>query len=116
VHVDGKFLKKQKKRKTQMSYVEGIAVGVYVRPMLHAWNSVGLNSRCAIDWTHFAACPWSRYLGIALTEEENAELRSLTMLGKSVHLIMHRDYFTPEAKKRLIEILENRKNKKKPRR
>lgn len=110
-HVDRSYCEKQKLRRPPMEYVEGVAMGVYVRPMLHAWNGIGLHSREAIDWTHYAACRWTRYIGIPFTHEEHAELRALTPLGRSVHLMMHKKYFTPAARDRMIEILEARKQK-----
>ncbi|HUX35988.1 MAG TPA: hypothetical protein VMV71_03070 [Candidatus Paceibacterota bacterium] len=90
-------------------YVEGIAFGSVVRPMLHAWNAHSLNGEIAIDWTHYTVCRWSRYLGIPITLEEHAELRHLTPLGKNVNLLFHKKYFTPQAKIRLVSILEERK-------
>ena len=93
-----------------MVYVEGVAFGPISRmPMLHAWNAFGLRRRTAIDWTFYAGSRWMRYIGIPLTVEENMKLRRLTPLGTSVHLIFHKKYFTPKAKARLIQILEQRK-------
>ncbi len=56
-------------------YVEGVAFGVRVYPMLHGWNARNLASRRAYDTTHHAVCRWTRYLGIPFTRDEYRKIR-----------------------------------------
>lgn len=100
--------RKREKRKEPLVYVEGIAFGLRVKPMLHAWNALGLDGEIAYDWSIYAISHWTRYLGIPFTAEEHKKLHSLTPLGKKVHLIFHKKYFNAQAKARLISILEKR--------
>ncbi|MGE5540785.1 MAG: hypothetical protein ACM3TU_00655 [Bacillota bacterium] len=58
-------------------YVEGLAFGYLIEPMLHAWVSYGLDDEMAVDWSQYPGCPWNRYLGIAITEEEHAMLQAI---------------------------------------
>ncbi|MDB5194951.1 MAG: hypothetical protein JWO84_135 [Parcubacteria group bacterium] len=60
-----------------LMYIEGLAVGPDVPPMLHAWNTRGLLSRKAYDWNHYSSAQWSRYLGIAFRAEELEHLQRL---------------------------------------
>jgi hypothetical protein len=96
------------KKRTRFVYVEGIAVGPIVNPMAHGWCARGLNGRKAIDWTLYATSKWTRYLGIPFTLDELTELAKLTGRGN----IFEKRCLNRKAKKRLIEILEARKNKK----
>ena len=54
-----------------ITYVEGITFGPAVHPMLHAWNTIGLTGRTAIDWTLYARTHFMRYLGVPFTIEEH---------------------------------------------
>lgn len=92
----------------QLIYVEGIVVGVVIKPMLHAWNAVGLEGRAAMDFTQYSVSRWSRYLGIPFSLEEHAELCRLNGLPDSMAPLFHKRYFTAQAKARLISILEKR--------
>ena len=101
----------------KLFYVEGVAVGPLIRPMLHAWNSPvdrrwGIN--VAIDWTLFSFAHWNKYFGVALTFDEfngmakilhpeSDELCSLPLLNRKNF---------PLIEGRMIEVLEarNRKN------
>lgn len=89
-------------------YVEGIAMGPVVPPMLHAWNTMRLRSTRAVDWTHYPITRWSRYLGIPLTKEEYAKLSRSSPLKGGIQLLFHKDHFTEKVRDTLIEILENR--------
>lgn len=60
----------------KMVYVEGVAIGALVPPMLHAWNAYGHAGTVAHDWSHYLGSRWSRYLGIPFTLEEHYELCS----------------------------------------
>lgn len=89
-------------------YVEGLAYGSVVRPMLHAWNTEGFDSRVAIDWTHYSVCRWSRYLGIPFTLDEYwsiCRLRSLEM-GCS---IFHKENLSDGMIDRLVSVLDARR-------
>lgn len=96
------------KDRRQMTCVVGIVVGSTCHPMLHAWNAWGLHTRKGIDWTLYATCKWTRYLGIPFTFEEWKELSALT--GRMD--IFAKDCFSPDAKRRCIEILKTRRKKK----
>lgn len=67
-------------------YVEGMVWGYFTKPVLHAWNSYNLIDRRAADWSQYVGCEWSRYLGIAFTEEE---------LGNAVVLTFYFSIFFP---------------------
>jgi len=79
---------------TDTAYVEGVAVGALVRPMLHAWNAATLDSRRAVDWTHYAGSHWTRYLGCAFTKSEYDELLAATShAGATIIGLFHARYF-----------------------
>jgi hypothetical protein len=99
----------ERKDRTPMVYVEGIVHGSVVKPMLHAWNALGLNGATAMDWTFYAGSHWIRYRGIPLTIEEQKELLALTPVGTHIQLLFKKGVFTPKAKRRLIQILEKRR-------
>lgn len=89
-------------------YVEGLAYGSVVRPMLHAWNTEGFDSHVAIDWTHYSVCPWSRYLGISLTLDEYWSICRLKYLDMGCS-ILHKEHLTDQMLDRLVSILETRR-------
>lgn len=65
---------KNKPADKKMVYVEGIAIGVKVRPvMIHAWNASNLHSTNAMDWTFYPHAKWIKYFGIPFTEQEYAQ-------------------------------------------
>jgi hypothetical protein len=88
-------------------YVEGLAYGSVVRPMLHAWNTQAFDSCTAIDWTHYSVCQWSRYLGIPLTLDEYFSVCRLKNLDVGCS-IFHKDHLTDQMINRLVTILEVR--------
>jgi hypothetical protein len=75
-------------------YVEGLVVGAIVPPMLHAWNARGLNGVRAVDWSHYAACHWSRYLGIPFTAEEQKQLSMAAGLYPKFLPFFHKKHFS----------------------
>jgi hypothetical protein len=101
------------KDQNQMVYVEGLVEGACAEPMLHAWNTRSLRGTLALDWSWYSSSEWIRYFGIALTLAEYRELCDMTGQKGFIHLILHKKFFTPNVKKRLIEILEGRKRVKK---
>jgi len=81
-------------RNTDVAYVEGIAVGALVRPMLHAWNCATLDSCRAVDWSHYAGSHWTRYIGVAFTRSEYDELLAATSHGGATIIgLFHVRYF-----------------------
>jgi len=66
--------------KCKLVYVEGVAYGVYVPPMLHAWNARGLQTVEARDWTFYSRTKWIKYFGIPFTQEEYS--RCCRILGR----------------------------------
>jgi hypothetical protein len=58
----------------QLLYVEGVAIGLYVVPMLHAWNALAPAGTIAADSTFYAVASWTRYLGVPFTREEYEEI------------------------------------------
>ncbi|KKW43934.1 MAG: hypothetical protein UY97_C0001G0040 [Parcubacteria group bacterium GW2011_GWB1_57_6] len=89
-------------------YVEGLAYGSIVRPMLHAWNTQGFGSRTAVDWTHYSVCPWSRYLGIPFTLDEYWSICRLRNLEEGC-AIFHKDHLTERMIDRIASIIDARK-------
>jgi hypothetical protein len=95
-------------RREDAVYVEGICVGAVSKPMLHAWNAIGIKSRVAFDWTHAAACRWDRYFGFPLTEAEYWEL-SEAVSGKALRYVNLFDTVRFEKlRTQLVEIAESR--------
>lgn len=92
----------------QLIYVEGIVAGAVIKPMLHAWNAVGLEGRAAMDFTQYTVSRWSRYLGIPFSIEEHEELCRLNGLIDKTGPLFHKKYFTAQTKARLILILGKR--------
>ena len=93
-------------------YVEGIVCGVTAEEMLHAWNTFGGTSREAVDWAHYAACEWNRYLGVPLTEAEHTALfeeqhKKLKEMAKKPLSLFRRECF-PSIEHELAEILSSR--------
>ncbi len=58
------------KGKHPMVYVEGLALGSVLYPMLHAWNARGREGCEAIDWTFYAGSAWIHYWGVPFTRTE----------------------------------------------
>lgn len=89
-------------------YVEGLVWGEFALPMLHAWNARNCESRIAFDWTHYAGCQWSQYIGIPFTEEEYETIRR-AVFPKSRRLvfIFHKQHF-PRTRALVAQILERR--------
>jgi hypothetical protein len=88
-------------------YVEGVAFGSVVRPMLHAWNTHGLQGAAAVDWTHYPVCEWSRYFGIPFTASEVEDICRMRQPGW-VGPLFHRSSFTTRMRDRMTEILQER--------
>ena len=75
------------------TYVEGVAMGPLVRPMLHAWNGKGF-SREAVDWTFYGSTRWTRYFGIPFTLNEYRRLvTAASPRHQYVRLIFRKDCF-----------------------
>ncbi len=76
-------------------YVEGFTLGSAVDPMIHAWNAYGLEGRRALDWTLYASCRWSRYIGVPFTQEEYERIRDKMAphKGDTVMSMFHKRYF-----------------------
>jgi len=92
----------------QWVYVEGIALGPLVFPMLHAWNAVGVGGSVARDWTFYSGTRWTRYLGIPLTAEEHEKCRHLAHPRKPMfHLLLDKPHF-PKVESYLKELLAER--------
>lgn len=92
-------------------YVEGLAAGALVNLMHHAWNAQDIRSTIAIDWTHYAACHWSRYLGYAFTQDEYSRIaQACTGHEDSRIAIFHSRYF-PTTEPLVRDILASRRNK-----
>lgn len=90
------------------AYAEGLAAGALVRLMHHAWNASDIDSTIAEDWTHYAACHWSRYLGYAFTHDEYRRIASVcTGREDSCVAIFHSRYF-PKAEPLVRDILASR--------
>lgn len=93
----------------ELIYVEGIVVGAVIKPMLHAWNAVGLKGRAAMDFTQYSVSRWSRYLGIPFSLDEHKELCRLNGLPNNQSAsLFHKQFFTAQTKARMISILEKR--------
>ena len=58
---------------SRVSYVEGIAFGPVLKPMLHCWNGKGF-SKVGVDWSFYATTMWNRYFGVPFTPEEYKRL------------------------------------------
>lgn len=102
---------KARRNTKKMVYVEGIAYGAAVSPMLHAWNALGLRDKWCIDWSHYAACNWTRYFGIPLTSEEYHKALDLVHPRKQyILLLLKRPHF-PRRESYLKDILAARKEK-----
>lgn len=102
---------KRLRKPTRLLYVEGIAWGAAVNPMLHAWNANRMeNGQYAFDWTFYATTGWALYLGIPLTEPEYARARKIAYPpdGKRFHLLFKKETF-PNVRGYLIDVLEKRK-------
>lgn len=91
-----------------MVYVEGIALGVLVMPMLHAWNAWGLEGTIAYDWTFYSGTKWTRYLGIPLTLEEYKKATGLCRVRPKIHLLMKKKHF-PKVESYLEDLLAARR-------
>ena len=105
---------KESGRASWLSYVEGVAMGGYSMPVLHAWNALGTNTAMAIDWTWYATTGWMFYLGIPLTQSQFERLRDLAYPSGSFHLILKKEVF-PAIEEPLLKILKKRKLPKGPR-
>ncbi len=91
-------------------YVEGFAFGLFVKPMLHAWNAPSLNSQEASDWTFYSTSRWTRYLGIPFTEaEREVAQRCIHPNSNEVSLLFRKRHF-PKVESYLTELLEKRAN------
>jgi len=96
-----------KKKIPPMVYVEGITQGPLVWPMLHAWNTFGLDGTIAFDWTFYSGARWTRYIGVPFTKEEYD--RACAACGgdlKAVSLFDKRHFLRVEGY--LNEVLEKR--------
>jgi hypothetical protein len=89
-------------------YVEGVALGPIVFPMLHAWNAVGIRGTVARDWTFYSGTQWTRYLGIPLTSEEHEKCRRLAHPRKPMyHLLLDKPHF-PKIESYLKDLIAER--------
>ncbi len=93
-------------REDRMDYVEGIAFGADVWPMLHAWN-VDAREGMVFDWTFYPSVRWTRYFGIPFTLEEHTLLCESANPGSNVASFLHREMF-PRCSERLHILLEKR--------
>ena len=89
-------------------YVEGIVFGSLVRPMLHAWNTCGLQGEEAIDWTQYPVCEWSRYIGIPFTVSEVEAIYQVCRPGL-LGSLFHTSVFNKRMGDCITELLEKRK-------
>jgi hypothetical protein len=89
-------------------YVEGVTLGVYTPPMLHAWNAKQLTCSKAIDWNMYSVSRWNRYLGIPfLAEEHEMLMQKLGLRRGIVAPIFHRKHF-PKIEQAVQDILASR--------
>ena len=107
------------RRKEWLTYAEGIAYGPLVYPMLHGWNTLGVEGKTALDWTFYAVNHWVKYFGVALTCEEHqrvceiqrTKLRPLCRVQQQfrTNSLFHRKRYNLRTKMELIRILQARK-------
>lgn len=91
-------------------YVEGVAFGPGVPPMLHAWNARNTSTSIASDWTFYPLSHLVRYLGIPLTfREYRTAIRLIHPENPQILLLFTRENF-PRVKQYLLEVLHGRKN------
>lgn len=91
-----------------LDYVEGIAVGPIVDPMLHAWNFFH-DGRGMMDWTFYAGAHWTYYLGVAVSYEEYRALCACVYPGCQVMSIFSADTYSIKIRIALWKILQRRK-------
>ncbi len=101
------------KQNTLAVYVEGIACGPLVWPMLHGWNSKGMRGDTAFDWTFYTVNNRTKYFGIPLEKDEYQRLCKCTNPRRTVISVFHREMFSVRVKVNLQKILLERKRKKK---
>jgi hypothetical protein len=89
-------------------YVEGIIDGPLLGSMLHAWNANSIEENQAIDWTFYACCQWTRYLGIPLTLEEHQKASKLVHPRQPKILLFLRNSTFPRVEEYLNDILAAR--------
>lgn len=95
-----------------MLYVEGIAAGVHVPPMLHAWNALG-ETKEALDWSYYASAPWTRYIGVPFTPEEHEEIREAAGVEAPVLSMFGRTNFQ-KVRPHVQRVLKRRNTKSPP--
>lgn len=98
--------------KTPLVYVEGIAFGPLIEPMLHAWNANGVTGRIAYDWTLYARARFTRYIGIPFTEDEYWEaLRRISTVSPDALMILFSQENFPHIENYIRSILAKRKKR-----
>ena len=91
-------------------YVEGLAFGGAIPPMVHAWNTFSLDDDTAVDWTHYAVCTWTRYIGVPITLTEYQSIADKLFSSHDRQFsLFHREYFE-KTKPLLLSLLEARKS------
>ncbi len=88
-------------------YVEGIAYGVMVQPILHAWNTTKSSPDKAVDWTLYPSTKWLRHYGIAFTAEEFKHIHRVSNASEGRVSLLHQDRFE-FIEKGLREVLSER--------
>ena len=89
--------------KSRLTYVEGICIGPWVDPMLHAWNGIGFSGK-TLDWTFYAHTMFNRYFGVPFTLEE---YRYINQSGDdfNVTMMFRRDNFE-RVEQKVLEVLQ----------